>query len=831
MPLPTLLTEGNVVPQKWMSTIEKRHAITMKSIDFVMEFVDKRMPKKRGKYPKIKAKKIGDRVLILKSGTGSGKSTTLPPYLYNQFNDRLHKNIAITQPRRLTAIDIPYQIVQFNPNLQIEKNIGYQTGTISKKPVDGIIFMTIGVLTQQLKTMTPEEFAQKYMFVLIDEVHERDLSNEFALYELKKFLELMYDSPNCPLVILMSATFDKTPYMEYFNVPKENYIEVSGRSFHKEFIFPKSNISDWRTYTVDLVKKIHIENVSDITDNSTFRDILIFVNGAKMMKTLAMDFHKMNIDGTFNKDTGYIGIVMLTSESFSQGDRDYQNLFSPVEEVRERLAKHDTFKNIKGGYDWTDIEKIGGAGLRYEDIEWSDKNVSVSRRVILATNIAETGVTIDTLKYCIETGFVISAEFNPTFAVNLILNKNVTQGMSEQRAGRVGRKAPGVVYFLYTQKTLHSFLKDQYPAIISSDITFEILSAIVSETEAELIEEQKNDTDVGVFMHNKNDDTAYYLRCKKPFSVLSLDFMSFPSAESLQYSLEKLYVLGFITQSGDQRITGGGQHNGAITPTLMGYLAINIRKVRLENIRMIFAGYYYGCNILDLITITAFIELGFRNIFTKSYKNVNVLGKSEDESNIFRKIGVADDFIECLFIWNAYMNTLSKQTPEKISQEAIIKWCENNGYKYNGFLRITEIRNEIIESFINLGYNPFWNGLYLPKFKYNINNMLLKDINIGMSEIMKLKRAICEGYRLNVAQFNSKIKKYVMKYKKITLDVIPSTLVDCSNNTPNQIVVSDILVAPNPMNPSMYLFNAGDAISVIDGFIDDIDNSFITAFP
>ena len=818
MSLPTLLSKGNVVPQKWMNSIEKRKAENQITIDFIIDFIADRVPRRRNEYPKKKPKKIGDKILILKSGTGSGKSTILPPYLYNKFDSKLHKNISVTQPRRLTATCIPYQIVQYNKNFHMEKNIGYQTGIVEKKAVRGIIFMTIGVLTQQLKTFTPDEFMSKYMFVLIDEIHERDLSNEFAIYEIKKFLEESYMNPNCPFFILMSATFNRKSYRKYFDIPAENYIEVLGKSFPKEHIYAPYKINDWKTYTVNLVKKIHMEGANDY--KTPFRDILVFVNGMSMMKNLSAELHKLNLDPDFTGASGYIGIVLLTSASFSRGAKEYQNLFSPIEQVREKLALP---VKTSGGYDMADLEKIGG-----DEIKWSNKIVKVSRRVIIATNIAETGVTIDTLRYCIETGFVISAEFNPTYGINLILNKNVSQDMSEQRAGRVGRKAPGVIYYLYTEKLLESFQKEQNPSIISSDITFELLGAIIKETESEIVDSENYD---GMTTAMNSVNQRFCLESKKSFNILDLDFLTFPSADSIQYSFEKLLALGFIIQLGNQTATVG-RGSGSIQPTLTGFFASKLQKIKLETIKMIFSGYYYKCNIMDLITIGAFLEVGFRGIsseYRNKYVPMNVLSDNKETSDMHYRFLFSDDFIEYLFIWDSYIRMLDSQSPSNIDIDAAEKWCKNNNLIYEGILAVTKIRDEMIESFINLGYNPFWNGESLQRGEYNLVTMLKKDINSGMEEIVKIKNCIYEGYRLNTATYNSILGKYVLDYRKIPIDLINSKLISIEGERPLKILTSHVVLSPNIFNPGLYSFVAGD-ISVLDGFI-NIDDGYISSFP
>ena len=123
--MPTLLEPGAIVIEKWMSTTKKTLAQNQISLDFLIDHISERMPLRRGNHPKIKSKSIGYRVLLLKSGTGSGKSTTIPPALYNKFFDNLKKNIGITQPKRATTQSIPYDIIKWNKELKDISIINY----------------------------------------------------------------------------------------------------------------------------------------------------------------------------------------------------------------------------------------------------------------------------------------------------------------------------------------------------------------------------------------------------------------------------------------------------------------------------------------------------------------------------------------------------------------------------------------------------------------------------------------------------------------------------------------------------------------------------------
>lgn len=780
MSKPTLLTAGNIVIKKWMTPVEKRKAEHESSIDFILDFISDRTPSRRGGESKIKPKGFGEKVLLLKSGTGSGKSTVLPPGLYDRFFDNLHKNIGITEPRILTTVDIPLGILSYNPQLKLGQNIGYQTGSIIKKPVKGIVFMTVGIILEQLKTLTDEELIKKYMFILIDEVHEREENLDLTLLYLKGFLERNYDNPDCPMIILMSATFDETTLMKYFKVPKENYIEVTGRTFPKEINYEKYPVTNWINRISELVVQIHTHSSEEPKD----KDILIFVSSGKQIADATDELNKLNLNTDFIKH-GYILPIRLDSESYKKGGREYQNLFAPINQL---------------------------------SVEVKGKLNRIVRRVIIATNVAETGVTIDSLRYCIDTGFVISVEFNPVYAVTTVLRKNVTQGMSEQRAGRVGRKAPGIVYLLYTKEMFDMFLKDQYPQLITNEITNNLLGDMIRETRAEL------SNPISLDFSEEKDIVIY----SKPFNALSLDFLTYPSSASIQYSLEKLYTLGFITQIGSTMAPYKKKKNGEIIPTAMGIMANQIRKTKLENIRMIFAGYQHGCNILDLITITTLAQGRWTDIASKrrgEFQPMNPLNlKNKEQVALYNKIVFADEFIEYLFIWLMFMNVVEEQSKKKNPDlDKIKKWVEDHNLKYDGLLDVASRRDELIESFVNLGYNPFWNGLGLKRGSYNLINILRHNLEDGIEEIKKIKRCIYEGYRMNMATYNSIINKYVMDYKKVEIDIVDSQLIsplplvdDIKQARPQNIIIGELTL--NPMG-AVYGFFA-NTISVVDGFVE-----------
>lgn len=550
-----LLNAGNIVVQKWMTAAEKLLAETTIPIEYVVGFIRERLPEMKSGSPKIVASGPGDRILLLKSYTGSGKSM-VPVYMHKAFFDILHKNTVTTEPKVLTTIEITEGTVSFS-GLKMEETIGYQTGQFHKRPIRGIVFMTTGVLNMQLKNMSDEEIMRRYMIIIIDECHDRDVNNDMLMFLLKEFLERNYANPACPMVILMSATFEQDMFSEYFKVPKTNYIECKGLTYEVKQNFPSSSSSS--SSIIETIKKTHLDNLDDLKlaegadRDKSIRDIIVFCDTSGTIKKLATAVEALNDDPDL-KDHGGLMPIFLDRINYNLGAEEYRNF------------------------------KLPPSQLRY-------KGKPIARRVIFTTTFAETGITIDGLKYCIDTGVSLQVNFNPIFNATRIATRSVSQDMAVQRRGRVGRKAPGEWYPMYSKPLFESMMIAKYPDILKTDITELLLSIIVAN-------------------YNKYLSLAPEAVKEGIKDVTDLDIMGYPSVDAFEYSLHKLTHLGFVMSNPD--IAGAKQ--GSVIPTEMGQLASRIAKISLENARMILSGYYWGANVRDLITIAAFLEVGWKDI-------------------------------------------------------------------------------------------------------------------------------------------------------------------------------------------------------------------------
>jgi HrpA-like RNA helicase len=755
MSKPTMLLPGKIKITPHMSDYDINKIKTLQAKDYVLEWFAQRVPSRRGGIPLISAETPTDRILILRSGTGSGKSTTLAPELYLRFNESVKKNIVITQPRILTAMSIPKNIARIYDEFTLGDNIGYQTGVYTYAPKKGIIFMTTGVLAQQLTTMPDDELMQRYSFIIIDECHNRSVEMDLVLSLSKQLIHRNFKKSNCPFLILTSATFDVVKYSNFFKTDSKQIIDIEGLNYPIKKIWAKTNIANYVNAAVEKAIHIHKTNTDDYKNQ--FTDILIFIYGAAPLTAIINKLTKINSSLSDN----FIPIS-LTGSTFKKGNIDYQNIFKPLASIK----------------------------LDFKD----GKTATPKRRIIVATNVAETGVTIDTLKYVIDTGFENFAMFNPVYRVSSLIPIPITQASALQRLGRTGRLAPGEWYPLYTESSFKLMQTDKFPDIISTDISDFILSLIVKTVHPNWDGVISTTVDVGGV-----------------FDISKIMLLDNPSVDSIQHSLEKLYVLGMI--------------DNTYKPTIFGLTAVSIIHVDIESIRMIMAGYQYGANILDLITIAAFMSFN-KDTYIKrwsktKYNYKTTFLKNEEQLLFYDRIFMADDFIQCIFIWIDFINQI-KLMKKKLSINYIEQWCKDNGLVYEGMLQIIERRDSIIESFIQtIGLNPFYNELKLKN--YDLQQIFQTDFSMGIGEIGKLKNCIYEGFRLNTATWNADRLSYFMDstHSKIkvysdAVKALPSHE-SLEQGKPKKILVRRVRMEKSKFN-ELYQFEV-HRVSVLDKYV------------
>lgn len=714
---------------------------------------------------------IENRLLIVQSGTASGKSTTIPPEIFNALVRTRYANgggIICTQPRVLTAIANAKQIVgipKYGEFLKIGEAIGWSTQYSKLKPRRiGLLSATIGILTMQLQVFSDAEIANLYRFILIDEAHERSLGADVTFAALKGFLKRNAHLPNCPFVVLMSATIDVAKFARYFLGAERTLDELvnniiicnAAPSQKRDIMWPSAPI----TNIIDESARI-VEHILDtapapretwdpavpVSDESMSKqterdDILIFVPGIAEINAMKQKLKDMNARRVGNKQT-CVAIVPLNSQTISENRREYQQTDLPLRSVS------------------------------------SSYSVYPERRVIISTNVAETGKTFNTLRYVLDMGFSRENEFNPNLKVEVLISKPAPVSRIMQRHGRVGRKFPGIVYPLYTEETFKKLQPDQFPEIITSNISPIILQIV--------FEQQKTK-----FMNATRDQAPY-------FRVSDIDMLDPPQPDILLDGLERAYALGFIAhappvfnadfetflapnipESLHQEAQRANITDVGITK--LGRLAIELTAVvdSLEGIRAILAGFAWGYRVSDLIAMVTFSKLSAvrddeeqSDVHTKKKRSeiivntayADVFANNEDALEVMMRWHtiLGDTFFDGIAVDASLMRVFqesARSQPGSISlRQKLARWCERMNIDFTSALSFIETKDTIISALMALGFDVYRGVSIIEQFNRRETPDGARASALS-DAIVRYKRCIYDGYRLNAVLFDADDNSY-----------------------------------------------------------------------
>ena len=742
----TMLMQNMVEIEPYMlnSSIEKINRLKAK--DYILDWFNQRIATHKEGLPNIIPSHIGSKILILKSGTGSGKSVTIGPELHLNFPYLSNKYIALTQPRILTTLEIASNISKKYDNKMITgNNLGYQTKNFYLLPRRGLIVMVEEILAIQLSTMTDKEFIDRYAFIILDECHNRTSSMDISMFLLKNLLSRNYRDPSCPFVILSSATVDVNRYSNYFGVNRENVITIKGINYEIEDNFQDTDVENYIKKAARTAIDIHLTNTNDYKE--IVRDILIFVASSNDILNISTILEKNN-----NINEPFL-VISLTSDEYKKGN-GYRDIIKHISLI----------SMVKNGV-----------------------TIQPMRRIIISTNVAETGLTLDYLKYTIDTGYSNQLIFDPIYGVNVFTKRNISKSNARQRRGRVGRISTGKWYPMYTYQAFEQLEEDNTPDILTSDVTLLILKLIIKYT-----------------ILDWNGVVSNNIRHTGVFNIDDIKLIDNISIDSYEYSMEKLFILGLIDSN--------------YIPSSLGLASTKFKSLELESIMLVLNGYVHECNIKDIITIAAFSSIG-----VSAYIHKNNTYRYTDIS-CGTSLYSYDDFIEAVFIWNRFNKIIKKN----VDIDNIKKWCIENGLIYEGLLYASSIIDGIIFTLSqNIGLSINYNGLKLPKDKYDLENIIDNDSYTGIQEIKKIKKCIYESYRFNIAIWNNLTSTYKMDVTNndISISSIIFDIKDSTIELPEVVIVGSKIIKRRGNIEFLFI---GTNVSVMDGFV-NIDETFIVS--
>ncbi|GAA5953837.1 hypothetical protein JCM3765_000665 [Sporobolomyces pararoseus] len=565
-------------------------------------------------------------VVILQSPTGTGKSTQLPQFLYEAGWAKDGKLIGITQPRRVAAISVAQRVAE-EVGCVLGDEVGYNVRFESLQSENTrILYQTDGMLFREILL---DPLLSKYSVIMVDEAHERSCYTDLLLGVLKKIRKVRPELR----IIISSATIEAQLFVDYFNnststsdphhlssasqtpglaegggggggepprkksrwdkkekvlPPKRDeaiMVRLEGKAFPVEICYLEEPTNDVVLKAVETVFDIHLKHPQG--------DILVFLTGRE------------EIDRCLQMISDYLHRLPQGSPPLS---------FLPLHSGLSTEAQLAAFEPPPRG----------------------------TRKVVVSTNVAEASVTIEGIRFVVDSGLVKLKSFDPTTGMEALLTTPCSLASLSQRTGRAGRTSPGKCFRLFPQSSLSSLLPTTPPEITRSDISLLLLQL----------------KSLGI----KN-------------LVRGFDWLTSPSAMMVERGLEFLCCLGAIDEEKGELTDPLGKRMSEIPVDPM------MSKILLDSHR-------YGCSD-EILTIAAMTSV--QNVFILDDESTGGSVRGELER---RKFTVEEgDHLTALNAYNAFVKYGRKSS----------KWCHTHRLNFRALSRALSIRTQLSKYLTRFG--------------------------------------------------------------------------------------------------------------------------------
>ena len=431
------------------------------------------------------ARAIRDHQVVIVSGeTGSGKTTQLPK-ICMQLGRGVAGMIGHTQPRRLAARSVADRIAhELGQTVGRERGqvVGYQVRfTDEVGPTTLVKLMTDGILLAEIQS---DPMLRRYDTLIIDEAHERSLNIDFILGYVARLLPARPDLK----VIITSATIDSDRFARHFGtwegtpgsgrlIEPAPVIEVSGRTYPVEIRYRPLGPTTPSSYTSEASpaqaeKPVEVIETTDVTESGPMQ--LVLEDPDDELATLG---YGMGED--IDVETA---ICHAVDELSAEGDGDILVFLPGERDIRDTeaaLLDHLKGRGRRAGDDKGahpgDIEILP----LYARLTAAEQHRVFEphrlRRVVLATNVAETSLTVPGIRYVIDPGLARISRYSNKTKVQRLPIEPVSQASANQRAGRCGRVAEGVAIRLFSQADYLSRPRFTEPEILRTSLASVIL--------------------------------------------------------------------------------------------------------------------------------------------------------------------------------------------------------------------------------------------------------------------------------------------------------------------------------------------------------------------
>lgn len=641
-------------------------------------------------------------VLIVIASTGSGKTTQIPQLILDSNSS---SSIVVTQPRRIAAMTVAARVAA-ERNVKLGEHVGYAVrfDDRSQRGLTQIRYVTDGVLLREALVDGTPGLRKRYSHIIIDEVHERSVNTDVVLGVVRQILAHPPPESAVPKtgimakfrsklpfkVVIMSATTDERKLVHFFqNNTKLSVgtLNVSGRLHPVRVLFATTLLDDYVHAAVDTIVRVHREEAPG--------DVLAFLSGVEDITS---------------------AISILNDRARRLLGTDFASTIVPLP-LYASLPPAEQIRAI-------------------DPLPEINKGEQPRRKVIFATNVAETSITIPGIKYVVDCGVVkvrdIRNEHN--FSGNVLRVQAVSKAQADQRKGRAGRTGPGSVYRLYTEEQFNKMENYPKPEILRVEAASTLLQIIALTNSAKrrrLLSDGK-----GVENGKNNDESDV------------TEFLKFPLLDKIprkvmERSLETLCVLGALDMS--MRLTEAGVLMSRIPTGPM------LARSLLEALRV-------GC--MDLMLSVAAILSVEGSIFIVPH------AKQDQAKTAHRRfLEPHGDHLTMVNALNAFMEL------EGVSRQR--EFCRDHFLNMRTLASATSVRGQLLKIMD-----------HTDMVSWALKNPLAVEVMADIEEATMedlVRRCLVAGYFRNVARKRGEDGKYVTIGQKgaqtgnATVDIHPSS--------------------------------------------------------
>ncbi|GMT19418.1 hypothetical protein PFISCL1PPCAC_10715, partial [Pristionchus fissidentatus] len=437
---------------------------------------------------------INENVSVLVCGeTGSGKTTQIPQMLYEAGYCSDGKLIGVTEPRRVAAVSMARRVgEELGDSDAVSYQIRYE-GTKSDKTK--ILFMTDGVL---MKEMSTDITLSKYSVIIIDEAHERSLYSDVLIGLLSRVAPMRAKTAIPLKLVIMSATLRLDDFLQrrLFPAGPPRVLKAEARQFPVTIHFDRKTPDDFMVAAFRKTCRIH-ESLPE-------GGILIFVPGQRDVQLM---IKKLQERYPVKYERMRDGETMVKGGKKWMKKKEEEASTATLEELARRGSapsrsgeKGEEEEEIGRDGDEEGADAWDGNESGEDEEEENDEMTPLAppppdcqplfclplysllssaqqRRVfdpppegtrlcVIATNVAETSLTIPGIKYVLDSGYEKRRLFDPITGVSQFVVARISQASADQRAGRAGRVGPGHAYRLYSSAVFSDFVKFSRPEIM-----------------------------------------------------------------------------------------------------------------------------------------------------------------------------------------------------------------------------------------------------------------------------------------------------------------------------------------------------------------------------